>query len=154
MRTASRFLILPIAAVLLAACERHSPTMNAPMPEPLRLSSPDASFRISEAERARIPKDMFDADALERLLAEVRPDMRAEILEHFLLNGRPGHLTAVNDPALQPLLEAVWAPLWRNATDEEIEADIYGLPGRKITKERRETARRNAADPRQGHDNR
>lgn len=148
MRTCFRFPILTIAAVLFAACERHSPTLNAPMPEPLRLSSPDPGFRISEAERARIPKDMFDADALERLLAEVRPDMRTEILEHFLVKGRPGHITAINDPALQPLLEAVWAPLWRNATDEEIEADIYGLPGRDIARERRETARRNAPDPR------
>lgn len=142
MRTCFRFLILTIAAVLVAACERHSPTLNAPMPEPLRLSSADPSFRLTEDQRARIPANTYDADALERLLAEIRPDMRMEILEHFMTGGRPGRLVEFHDHTLQPLLEEVWAPVWREATDEELEANIYDLPGREITKARRAAERR------------
>lgn len=150
MRTCSRFIMLTIAAVLVAACERLSPTMNAPMPEPLRLSSADPSYRLTEAQRARVPANKFDADALERLLAEIRPDMRMEILEHFMTGGRKGRLVEFHDHTLQPLLEAVWAPVWRDATDEELEANIYDLPGREITKTRRadERRRKDADKPR------
>ena len=42
--------------------------------------TPDPAFRLSGEERARLRPD-YDADALERLLAHLSPDMRPEILE-------------------------------------------------------------------------
>lgn len=148
MHTCVRSIVLALAALLLAACERHSPPFHAPMPEPIRLSSPDPNFRLTESQRARVPANRYDADALERLLAEIRPGVRMEILEHFMVKGRPGRLVEFHDASLQPLLDAVWAPLWRNATDAEVDADIYGLPGRETTRARRAAERRKNAGPR------
>lgn len=125
------------------------------MPVSISLNTPDPSFRLDAAERANIG-EMYDPDALERLLALVQPDKRAEILAHFQIQPadgqRRGFLVELLDPRLQPLLDAVWAPLWRNATDEEIDANIYGLPGRAAAKRQRGTAdgrrRDTGADPR------
>jgi hypothetical protein len=111
------------------------------MPVSISLNSPDASFRLDTQERANIA-DIYDPDALEHLLAHVRPEQRTEILAHFQVEPadgrRRGYLTEILDPKLQPFLDAVWAPLWRNASDQEIDANIYGLPGRLAEKKRRE----------------
>jgi hypothetical protein len=136
-----RALAITIAVVITAtACDRLPPTAMAPSPVLIRLPAPDPSFRLSAAERATVLRE-FDADALERLLAAVQPDKRAEILAFFQPRSeegpRLGHLVAFNEPELQPLLEEVWAPFWANATDEEIEQDVYGMPGRLIAKQRR-----------------
>jgi hypothetical protein len=117
--------------------------------EPLRLAASDQLYRLSADDRARV-RPGFDADALERLLQAIRPDMRQEIVGHFQFHGesspRYGHLMQFHDSQLQPLLEEVWAPMWDelNATDEEIERDAYGYPGREIALQRR-AARRGGA---------
>lgn len=116
--------------------------MSAPEPPPLlRLPAADPAYRLDDDDRARLIPG-FDADALERLLAMVRPGRRREILAHFQKreNGdRLGHLVAIHDPELQKILEEVWATVWDavQATDAEIEAAVYGYPGREIAMQRR-----------------
>lgn len=110
----------------------------SPSPVSIRLDVADGGFRLTPQERASV-QPTFDADALEWLLARIRPEYRPGILIYFQIQ-RPkglGHLAAFDDPELQPFLDAVWAPLWENATDQEIEDNIYGLPGREAAKARR-----------------
>lgn len=83
----------------------------------------------------------FDADALERLLREVRPGMRSEILAYFQVSAageRRGHLMEIHDPHLQAILEEVWAPMWDDASAQAIEEGWYGMPGRDIARANRE----------------
>ncbi|HEX8246359.1 MAG TPA: hypothetical protein VF541_22840 [Longimicrobium sp.] len=135
-----------VGAMLLTAggCEhRNGGITMEESPKPLRLASPAAEYRIDPATRAKVFAG-FDVDALERLLASVTPERRAEILCYFLVPedtadlGR-GQLIQVKDPELQRLLEEVWAPMWDyvGATDEEIAANAFGYPGREIAQERR-----------------
>ncbi len=115
--------------------------MSSPEPLPMRLPAPDPGFRLSEADRGEMLAG-FDVEALERLLGMTRPDLRQEILKHFQKrkNGeRLGILVHLSDPDLQKVLEEVWAPKWDlvNATDAEIEANVFGFPGREIARQRR-----------------
>jgi hypothetical protein len=117
----------------------------------ISLDTPDESFRLDAAERANI-EDTYDADALERLLQLVHPDHRLDILGYFQIKPFDGrkrvYFIEILDPNLQPLLDPIYAPVWQNATDEEIEANIYGLPGRETAKQqRREMRDRRRADP-------
>jgi hypothetical protein len=150
MRSVARLLPLALAGHLtLAGCEPLPPTETAPMPVSISLNSPDESFRLDAAERANIGP-MYDPDALEHLLRRVQPEHRMEILAHFQIEPfdgkRRGFLDEILDPELDPLLDAVYAPLWQNATDEQVEANLYGLRGRatvmKQRQEMRETRRR------------
>lgn len=150
----ARLLLLALAGPLtLAGCEPLPPTETAPMPVSISLNSPDESFRLGPAERANIGR-MYDPDALEHLLRRVQPNHRMEILAHFQIEPfdgkRRGFLDEILDPELDPLLDAVYAPLWQNATDEQVEADLYGLRGRatvmKQRQEMRETRRRTDPD--------
>lgn len=89
-RFIARLLPLTVAAPLaLAACERLPPTGTAPMPVSISLDTPDARFRLNAAERANID-EIYDADALERLLSLVQPDKRVEILAHFQMRPADG----------------------------------------------------------------
>ena len=152
MRPAARLLTLTVAGHLaLTGCERIPPTETAPMPASISLDTPDESFRLNAAERANI-EDTYDPDALERLLQRVHPDHRMDILGYFQIQPFDGRKRAyfieILDPKLQPLLDPVYAPVWQNATDEEIEANIYGMPGRETAKkQRREIRDRQRADP-------
>jgi hypothetical protein len=148
--TMRRLQWLPAAATALlitTGCEYQSLgiTMEPP-PKPLRLSTPDATYSLASADRAKLRRG-FDADALERLLRMVRPDMRQEILGHFQLSDgtgrRYGDLVQFHDPRLQPLLEEVWAPMWDEvgATDEQIAQNAFHFPGRDIARQRRAAAR-------------
>lgn len=141
MREPARF--LSFAAVVLlfaAACDRLLPTAMSPKPAHIRLEQPEADYRLSAAERAKIVPG-FDVDALERLLASMNPDMRQEVLAFFqwrTADGAPrGHLYRILDPQLQSILEEVWAPMWDEATDEQIAENAFGMPGRKIAEQRR-----------------
>jgi hypothetical protein len=123
------------------------------MPVSISLDTPDESFRLDAAERANI-EDTCDADALERLLQLVHPDHRMAILAHFQIepwNGqRRGNLVELFDPKLDPLRDPVYAPMWKDATDEEVEANIYGssMRGRAtVMKQRQEMRDRRQADP-------
>ena len=84
LRSLARLLSLIVAAHLtLTGCERLPPTETSPIPVSISLDAPDASFRLDAAERANIIDEMYDPDALERLLHLVHPDYRMEILAHF-----------------------------------------------------------------------
>lgn len=113
--------------------------MTSPDAEPLRLEQPDAAYRLSAGDREKLAPG-FDADALERLLREIRPSLRDEILAHFQLpaagQGR-GHLVEIHDVRLQAILEEVWAPMWDDAPDEAVEEGWYQMPGREIARQRR-----------------
>ncbi len=117
----------------------------------ISLDTPDEHFRLDTAARANI-QDIYDPDALERLLQLVHPDHRMAVLAHFQevpWNGqRRGNLVELFDPKLDALLDPVYAPLWTNATDEELEANIYGMRGRAtVMKQRQERRDRRRADP-------
>jgi hypothetical protein len=152
MRLLARLLPLTVAGHLtLTGCERIPPTETAPIPVSISLDTPDESFRLDAAERENI-QDIYDPDALERLLQLVHPDQRMEILAYFQIDPwdgqRRGNLIEVHDPKLDPLLDPVYAPMWKDATDEEIEANIYGLRGRAtVMKQRQEMRDRRRADP-------
>lgn len=84
--------------------------MTSPDAVPLRLEAPDPAFRLTATDRAAVAPT-FDADALERLLRQVRPEERGEILSYFQVGkGARGHLVEIFDPQLQSILEEVWAP--------------------------------------------
>ena len=142
-------LLLPIL-MLSAACDpAHGPLMDTPDPRPIRLTVPEADFRLTERDRARVAP-AFDVDALERLLGMVRPDLRSDVLKHFQIPGpgeQPrGALTEFFDPQLQEVLEIVWAPMWDGASDEALAPGTFShFPGRGIARERRERLRREAA---------
>jgi hypothetical protein len=152
MRLLARLLPVAVAGHLtLTGCERIPPTETAPMPVSISLNTPDESFRLDAAERENI-QDMYDPDALERLLQLVHPDHRMNILAHFQIqpwNGqRYGNLVELFDPKLDPLLDPVYAPMWKDATDEELEANIYGMRGRAfVMKQRQEMRDRRRAEP-------
>ena len=151
MRCPARLLPLILAGQLtLTGCERLPPTETAPTPVSISLDTPDKSFRLDAAVRAKI-NPMYDPDALERLLQLVHPDHRMDILAHFVgpFDGeRRGFLVEIFDAKLDALLDPVWAPMWDNATDEELEANIYGMRGRAtVMKRRQEMQDRRRADP-------
>jgi hypothetical protein len=153
MRIISGFRAAVAFVALTAACESISkaPVMTAPDYEPLALRRPEVSFRLSDAERAKVAAG-FDVGALERLLGMIRPDMREEVLRHFQ-PGEPGDrkrgaLTEFTEPALQVVLEEVWAPMWEDAPDQALEEGWYFYPGREIARQRRELRKR--AEAREG----
>jgi hypothetical protein len=153
MRFLPRLLPLIVAGhLMLNGCERLPPTETGPTPVSISLDTPDESFRLDAAERANIIDDMYDPDALERLLQLVHPDYRMDVLAHFQKEpfdgGRRGKLVEFFDPKLNALLDPVWAPMWKNATDEELEANIYGMRGRAtVMKQRREMRDRRRTNP-------
>lgn len=142
-----RVLATCFAGVLsLCACEhRQGALVTSPDAVPLRLEAPDVTFQLSPQDRAELAP-VFDADALERLLREIRPDMRGEILAYFQKGKSPsrGHLVEIFDPHLQTILEEVWAPFWADAPDQALDENWYGMPGREIAKARRAAARERA----------
>lgn len=147
MRLPARLLPLALAGhLVLSGCEPLPPTETAPMPVSISLNTPDESFRLAPAERANIGP-MYDPDALEHLLRRVQPEHRMEILAHFQIEpfdgARRGFLVEIFDPKLDPLLDAVWAPMWQYATDEEVEANVYGLRGRATVMKQRQEMRDN-----------
>lgn len=144
-----RVLATCLAGVLmLCACEHRQGTLvTSPEATPLRLEAPDPAFHLTPADRAAVAP-IFDADALERLLRQVRPEMRGEILSYFQVGkGVRGHLVQIFDPQLQAVLEEVWAPFWEEAPDQALEENWYRMPGREIAKVRRAAARARSQQP-------
>lgn len=141
MRETARLLsFTAILLLLAAACDRLLPTAMAPRPAQIRLEQPERNYRLSAADRATVIPG-FDVNALERLLASVTPELRTEVLSCFqrptTAGERRGQLYRIHDPKLQAILEEVWAPMWDSATDQELAADVYGMPGRKVALQRR-----------------
>ena len=148
----------PIIAVLLlsvaGACEQHRAeiTMSA-APKQLRLDVPDAQYHLTPEQRARVIAD-YDADALERLLGMVRPDVRDELLSFFVWSDQPASigtpsrkLTELPDPQLQAVLEEVWAPYWDHLPAEALDREQAHLPGRDVARRRRELRQKQADAP-------
>lgn len=163
-----RNLLLAAAiAVLASGCEpgTQSQIMSSPPLKPLRLATPDPSFRLSPEDRARV-RSNFDADALERLMGMIHPDLRRQILRNFLLlephelepGERQGWVTELYDPftgqvdpVLQAVLEDVYAPLWDEVSDEALNTShSYFYPGRERAKQRRAARQKEQA----GNENR
>lgn len=133
--------LLVASCLSVAACDRTAsvPSMaTPPNPKTVRLETPDPNFRLTPQERASI-RPGFDVDALERLLAEVEAPVRPMILKDFqaVAPGEPGTaLVRMGDPALQPLLDEVWAPIWEKHP-EMMEKETKDYPGREIARQRR-----------------
>lgn len=124
--------------------------------ETIRLDAPDPHFRLTPEERASV-REGFDVDALERLLAAVEPEVRPGLLHDFQLPN-PGELepgefvtppTRMGDPALQPLLDEVWASAWERFAPDALDDDRMNYPGKEIARQRRRASmRRSKARPR------
>lgn len=118
--------------------------MSTPEPAVLALATPDPTFRLTAEQRAEVRRE-FDVDALERLLAAIRPDYRNEIYQEFVHGSSPAPgewvvpaCTAFDEPQLQALLEEVWLPYWDVFdTTGDMDKDETGVPGRELAKARR-----------------
>jgi hypothetical protein len=114
--------------------------MSNPPPSTIRLTKPDRAFSLSAEERAQV-RQGFDVDALERLLAAVEPGARPIILAGFQYPKERGQsggvMTAIGDPALQPLLDEVWAPMWERMPAEMLDRSDVRYPGRDLARARR-----------------
>lgn len=109
-----------------------------PNPGTVRLETPDRNFKLTPQERASI-RPGYDVNALERLLAAVEPPVRPMILTDFqaVAPGETGTaLVRMGDPALQPLLDEVWAPMWEKYP-EMMDKETKDYPGREIARQRR-----------------
>lgn len=117
---------------------------------PLALRSADTSYRLSPEDRARVVPG-FDVDALERLLAVIRADMRCEILREFQLprSGEPppGGIMEFTEPALNPLLHEVWATMWQDEPDAFLEDGASVMPGRALERQRRQARKQDEPVP-------
>lgn len=121
--------------------------METVHPNSFRLVTPDTGYRLPPEERAKV-YPYFDADALERLLAAVSPEVRQVMLEGFQIP-KPGEVgpqewvvptTHIGDPELQPLVEEVWATVWERRPDL-LDNDAFDYPGKEIARRRREARR-------------
>jgi len=143
MRRTSLALAAAVAIGLGGCDQPHREIMAPQNPRSIRLAAPDATFHLTESERAQL-RPGFDADALESLLAHVRPEVRPTILSSFVQPppGEPaGVLVKMGDPALQPLLDAVWAPMWELMPRDAIDREDKDFPGRELARQRRATGR-------------
>ena len=134
--------------VLVYGCDLQRANLAMPAePHPIRAVVPAADFHLTPIQRESLLPG-FDVGALERLLAQVSPERRDEILSYFQQpepnTPRRGMLTRINDAALQSLLEEVWAPVWDHieASDAELQINELGTPGRDIAIHRRALNRR------------
>lgn len=74
-----------VVALLLMGCEStlpNSPSMSAPDAAAVFTRTPERDYRIPDAVRTKLPPTI-DSEALQTLLARVRPEYRARILESF-----------------------------------------------------------------------
>jgi hypothetical protein len=136
-----------MSLVVAFGCDLQRANLPMPADNPIRAAVPAINFHLTPTQRERVSPG-FDVDALERLLAQVVPARRQEILSYFLKpepnTPRGGMLTHIKDPELQALLEEVWAPVWDQvgASDAELYKNELGLPGRNIAIQRRARANR------------
>jgi hypothetical protein len=137
------FLLTVLSALVVASCDRtQEMTMSTPEPQGIRLVKADAGFHLSADERAAVRRG-FDVDALERLLAHLRPEVRPTVLEDFKYPAPgepPALLIQMGDPALQPLLDEVWAPMWDHMQPAALESETKEFPGRELARQRRRAA--------------
>ncbi|HYW06084.1 MAG TPA: hypothetical protein VE913_03955 [Longimicrobium sp.] len=82
---------------------------------------------------------------MERLLGMVRSEARESMLRFFLAAEKKGPhamLTEVDDPRLQAVLEEVWAPYWKDLSDEVLDKEKAPIPGREVERRLRAARRR------------
>jgi hypothetical protein len=107
---------------------------------PYRLDPADASSRLSPEDREKL-RTGFDADALERLLSMVIPDVRPELLRAFQWPPRgespPNIMYFKNDPALNAVLDEVWLPMWEQVSPESMDSETKEFPGLALARRRR-----------------
>jgi hypothetical protein len=145
MRHLSSLLVVATSVCVLACDQVETPPVIQPLPGTIRLAYPDPTFRLSADERARVAP-AFDADALERLLANMQPQYRPEILKNFLVRRHePGEpiltLTVkMGDPVLNQMLGEVWQPYWVLDPDA-IDHEDADYPGRELARARRDARR-------------
>ncbi|HET7230412.1 MAG TPA: hypothetical protein VFJ16_10450 [Longimicrobium sp.] len=134
-----RFLVTVFSALVVASCDRTPEmTMSTPEPQGIRLANPDASFHLSANERAAVRRG-FDVDALERLLAHLRPEVRSIVLDDFKYpppGEPPALLIQMGDPSLQPLLDEVWAPMWDHMRPGALGSETKEFSGRELARQR------------------
>ncbi len=123
--------------------------MSSAEPEGIRLAQADAAFHLSPEERTGVRRG-FDVDALERLLAHLRPEARPIVLGDFKYPPRGEFaplLIQMGDPSLQPLLDEVWAPVWELMQPGALETETKEFPGRELARQRRRAAQSKQDDP-------
>lgn len=131
---------IAVLALAIAACE--SANLAARLEDPhytrLALVNRDERFHLTATQRHMVRRG-FNADALERLLARIPPEHRDSVYQAFAVprGNQVRELWYIDDPALQALLEQVWAPVWDGLSIDQIKADRSGRPGRNLAIQRR-----------------
>lgn len=117
--------VMVLGGVLaFAACEQSSPSllhMSSLEPASFLLASPDPDFRLAETERARLPSTI-DPEALERLLARIRPEHRSVVIRDLSELGSQERIafgpgtTSIPDPEFRAAVAAVFRIPSRDAS--------------------------------------
>lgn len=112
--------------------------MNDEMP--LHLDEPDLTYRLEAEHRAQL-RPPFDPDALERLLQSATPEIRPFLIQKLFRKPQArqwSHLSRINDPVLQALLDEAWQPFWRDFPVDVLEDEsMDAYPGRRLALQRR-----------------
>lgn len=135
---ATAFAMIALACVFASGCDRAalSPTAHsAPSSSTIRLEVRDTTYRLTRDERASV-RPGFNVDALQLLLSHVEPAVRPVILSGFQaanIGERSTALVKVGDPALQPLLDEVWASSW-DAYPQSVKYERKQYPGLELAR--------------------
>ncbi|MET0396881.1 MAG: hypothetical protein ABW277_08675 [Longimicrobiaceae bacterium] len=129
-------LLILLGAPLASSCAERTPNGGLVM-------APER-YSLSAAERATL-KEGIDVGALERLVAKVPPEHRAEFLRFWRADFRGG-IVATEDPESAALLEQVWAPMGGAIPEGPAErlSPPYGRPVELVLVPRLEDARAGA----------
>lgn len=108
---------LLVAAVFITGCESSpfkAPLMDKPSPADVLLTAPEPGYRLTNAERARIPQ-AINVDTLEAFLARIRPQYRRELIDALHKLASEGSISfgpassSIDDPELNSLLRNIAA---------------------------------------------
>jgi hypothetical protein len=132
--------VLCLAVVVMittGACEHGNggSAMSVPSGPSRKTYAVDPTYRMSADDRDKV-MEIFDINALERLISMLAPEDRREILAHFqhpdgdMVDPLP-KLVQLGDPDLQAVLEEVWVPYWYTVPPEARYA-ASGIPGRQL----------------------
>lgn len=125
-----------VLAVSTMACEHASGgPMSAPGGPSSRTYRPDPGYQMSYADRDKV-MNIFDVNALQRLISMLPPEHRAEVLSHFQYPDGdaappPPKLVSFDDPSLQAVLEEVWVPYWFTLPPSALHTNSR-IPGRQL----------------------
>ena len=96
---------------------------------------PDPAYHLSAGEKSKV-MEIFDVNALERLLSMLPAADRPGILAHFQypdgeMAPPPPKLVHLDDPDLQAVVEEVWVPFWDTVPLSAMYEES-GIPGRQL----------------------